>query len=203
MQPFVRVQGVAAPYPDSNVDTDQIVPARFLLRSRREGFGDVLFHDLRYDEDGKERAEFVLNRPAYRDAVILVTGRNFGCGSSREHAVWALMDHGLRCVVASSFGDIFRNNALKNGLLPVELPDSRIAALLERLEKEAVEVAVDLEAQHLRFDEDAADRFDIDPFAKQCLLEGLSEIDVTLREEARIEAFERRHARRLPWVFAQ
>lgn len=203
MQPFVRVQGLAAPYPDSNVDTDQIVPARFLLRSRREGFGDVLFHDLRYDENGMERAEFVLNRPAYRDAEVLVTGRNFGCGSSREHAVWALMDHGLRCVVASSFGDIFRNNALKNGLLPVELPHSRIAALLERLEKEAVEVAVDLEAQHLRFDGDTADRFDIDPFARQCLLEGLSEIDVTLREEAQIEAFERRHAKRLPWVFAQ
>ena len=150
MEPFKPLQAVAAPLAVSNIDTDQIIPARFLWRKRSEGWGHLLFNDLRFNDDGSPRAHFVLTRPEYRDAQILVADRNFGCGSSREHAVWALYDYGIRTVIAPSFGDIFFNNSLQNGLLPVVLPDTTVAALLAALEQApGTQIGIDLAAQHV------------------------------------------------------
>ena len=150
MEPFKPLQAVAAPLAVPNIDTDQIIPARFLWRKRSEGWGRLLSNDLRFNDDGSPRAQFVLNRPEYRDARILVADRNFGCGSSREHAVWALYDYGIRTVIAPSFGDIFFNNSLQNGLLPVVLPDTTVAALLAALEQApGTQIGIDLAAQHV------------------------------------------------------
>jgi 3-isopropylmalate/(R)-2-methylmalate dehydratase small subunit len=185
MEPFRTLDGVAVPLPMANVDTDQITPARFLWRPRREGYADVLFHDLRRSTD------FPLDRPAYRGAGILVAERNFGCGSSREHAVWALVDAGFRAVVAPSFGDIFFNNSFKNGLLPIRLPGERVAALRAALERSpGARIAVDLAAQNVTGPDGAVDRFEIDPFRKELLTEGVDEIEFTLRHAAAIAAFE-------------
>ncbi|NNM73101.1 3-isopropylmalate dehydratase small subunit [Enterovirga aerilata] len=198
MEPFRTLSAVAAPLPSANVDTDQIIPARFLWKARRDGFADTLFSDLRSGRDG---GTFVLDRPEFAHARILVAERNFGCGSSREHAVWALWDGGIRAVVAPSFGDIFYNNALKNGLLPVVLPPERVAALLEILSaRPGSIVTIDLAAQTVTGPDGHADRFEIDPLRKECLLEGLDDIDLTLRYRDRMEAFEREHDRRHPWL---
>ncbi len=198
MEPFRTLSSVAAPLPSANVDTDQIIPARFLWKARKDGFADTLFSDLRSDRGGEA---FVLDRPEYAEARILVAERNFGCGSSREHAVWALWDGGIRAVVAPSFGDIFYNNALKNGLLPVVLTAERVATLQELLAADpARAVTIDLVEQTVIGPDGRSDRFEIDPLQKECLIEGLDDIDLTLRYRDRMDVFEREHALRLPWL---
>jgi 3-isopropylmalate/(R)-2-methylmalate dehydratase small subunit len=195
MKAFTRLDAVAAPLEQSNVDTDQIVPALYLQKPRSDDFGHYLFHDVRRDAGGALRPDFVLNQPAYADAQILVAGPNFGCGSSREHAVWALGDGGFRVVIAPSFGDIFHSNALKNGLLPVRLLAAAVQEMLAQLgARPGTCLQVDLEARCVVGPDGRTHRFDIDPFARHCLLEGLDEIAYTLAQQARIEDFERRAA---------
>jgi 3-isopropylmalate/(R)-2-methylmalate dehydratase small subunit len=192
MQPLSRLDAVAVPLPQANVDTDQIVPALYLQKPRACDFGEFLFRDVRRDAAGSPRPEFPLNRPEFADASILVAGRNFGCGSSREHAVWALVDGGFRAVVAPSFGDIFASNAVKNGLLTVPLPEVTVEALLEALQRApGAHVRIDLAAQTLTSPDGTATPFAIDPFARHCLLEGIDELGFTLSQVARIEAYEK------------
>lgn len=194
MQAFTQVDAVAAPLARSNVDTDQIVPALYLQKPRSDNFGRYLFHDVRHDTAGARRRDFVLNDPVYAQARILVADRNFGCGSSREHAVWALHDGGFRAVIAPSFGDIFYSNALKNGLLPVRLPEEVVQAMLAWLQAApGSRMCVDLQAQTVSWPRGVA-HFAIDPFPRLCLLQGLDEIDYTLAQRRRIEDFERRRA---------
>jgi 3-isopropylmalate/(R)-2-methylmalate dehydratase small subunit len=178
-----------------NIDTDQIVPARFLRNPRRAGYAGYLFHDLRFDAAGAPVAEFVFNRPEHQGARILLAGHNFGCGSSREGAVYALADWGIRCVIASSFGDIFRNNCFKNGVLPVVLPD----AVIETLAAADGPLTVDLAAQTVAAGTTSV-RFEIEPFWKESLLTGLDDIDLTLRLRARIDAFAAQHLEQRPWL---
>jgi 3-isopropylmalate/(R)-2-methylmalate dehydratase small subunit len=182
MQRFTTIESIAMPMARPNIDTDQIIPARFLQKLRKDGFGQYLFHDL------AENADFVLNRPAYHEARIMVAEQNFGCGSSRENAVWALYDRGFRVVIAPSFGDIFFNNCFKNGLLPVVLPPDVVAHLLSFGEGQRLKV--DLESQTVRLPDGAVHGFDIDPFAKHCLLNGIDELDYTLSLMPQITAFE-------------
>ena len=194
MEAFRQLDAVAAPLARVNVDTDQIVPALYLQKPRSADFGAFLFRDVRHDAAGARRDDFPLNAPAYADARILVAGRNFGCGSSREHAVWALCDGGFRAVIAPSFGDIFFSNALKNGLLPVCLPEERVAGLLDTLRHApGTRLCIDLVALSVSAPDGSRASFSLDPFARHCLLEGLDELDYTLGQSARIEAFE--HAR--------
>src|SRR5262252_1244018 len=201
MEPFKPLQAVAAPLAASNIDTDQIIPARFLWRKRSEGWGHLLFNDLRFNDDGSPRPQFVLNRPEYRDAQILVADRNFGCGSSREHAVWALYDFGIRAVVAPSFGDIFFNNSFQNGLLPVVLPAQRVAALRAALERSPEShVAIDLVSQTVAGPDGAIDTFEIDPFRKECLLAGTDDISFTLGHRDRIAEFEKTYEAKVSWL---
>jgi 3-isopropylmalate/(R)-2-methylmalate dehydratase small subunit len=201
MEPFRRLDASAAPIGMPNVDTDQIIPARFLWRKRSDGFGHLLFHDLRFGDGGAPKPDFVLNRDVYRNARILVAGRNFGCGSSREHAVWALYDYGIRAVVAPSFGDIFFNNSFQNGLLPVALPAERVAALRALLEQSpGSSIAIDLEAQTLTGPDRAVDRFEIDPFRKECLLAGADDISFTLGYRDRIAEFENACEAKVRWL---
>ena len=191
MEPFVRLEAVAAPLDMANVDTDQLTPARFLGQARKDGLAGVLLHDLRFDAEGRERPDFVLNQPAFRAARILVSGRNFGCGSSRESAVWALWDFGVRSVIAPSFGDIFRGNCLKNGLLPVALPEPRTSALCAALLADpGASMVVDLAGQTVTGPDGRADRFEIDAFAKEALLTGEDELGMTLRYIDQIVAYE-------------
>jgi len=192
MEPLTRLDAVAVPLPRANVDTDQIVPALYLQKPRACDFGEFLFRDVRHDAQGARRPDFPLNQPAYEGARILVAGRNFGCGSSREHAVWALHDGGFRAVIAPSFGDIFFGNALKNGLLPVRLADDIVDALLGALQRTpGVHLEVDLVQQTVVAPDGHSAAFDIDPFARRCLLEGIDELAYTLTQTVRIEAFER------------
>jgi 3-isopropylmalate/(R)-2-methylmalate dehydratase small subunit len=201
MEPFQRLEAVAAPISVPNTDTDQIIPARFCWRKRADGWGHLLFHDLRFDDAGAEKHEFVLNREAYRAARILVAERNFGCGSSREAAVWAVYDYGIRAVIAPSFGDIFFNNSLQNGLLPVALPPERAAALRSALEQNpGAQITVDLAAQTVRGPDGATDRFEIDAFRKECLLAGTDDIAFTLRQRDAVAAFERDYEKRVSWL---
>jgi 3-isopropylmalate/(R)-2-methylmalate dehydratase small subunit len=197
METFRHLDAVAVPLPRPNIDTDQIIPARFLSRPRGLDHGQFLFHDARRVPGGEEeRPDFPLNRPEWRAARIVVGGRNFACGSSRESAVWALFDAGFRCAIAPSFGDIFYNNGLKNGLLPVVLPAEAVQALIAQLEaRPGAGVAVDLPAQTVTFPDGAVHPFEIDPFAKHCLLEGVDELGFTLGFEEEIAAFERRMGR--------
>jgi 3-isopropylmalate/(R)-2-methylmalate dehydratase small subunit len=200
MQAFKNLDAVAAPIARPNVDTDQIVPARYLRKPRKLGFGDYLFRDLRLDKDGRER-DFILNKPGYRDAKILVAERNFGCGSSREAAVYALWDYGFRAVIAPSFGDIFFGNSFMNGLLLVVLPEPDVAALIAALAaKPGVHMQVDLAAQTVTGADGKSYRFDIDAYRKRCLIEGLDELAFTLSQRDAIAAFEQRHAAEMPWV---
>ncbi len=203
MQPFRKLTGIAAPLPLVNVDTDQIIPAKWLKTIRRTGLGRGLFESLRFREDGSENPDFVLNREPYRRAVILITGENFGCGSSREHAPWALLDFGIRCVIAPSFADIFHNNCFKNGILPIVLPQETVDALMEEAEQTAEPVfTVDLETQTIhRPSGNAPVRFEVDPFKRHCLLAGLDDIGLTLQRLAKIEAFEARQRLEQPWLW--
>ena len=195
MEPITRLEARAVPIDRPNVDTDQITPARYLQKPRSAPFGDYLFRDLRFDADGSETPDFVLNRPEYRGAGIVVAEENFGCGSSREHAVWALYDYGVRAVIAPSFGDIFASNAAKNGLLTVVLPGDAVKAMIEALKAEpGLQIAVDLEAQTVRLPNGVAQRFEIDPYRKHLLLNGLDELGFTLGQIERIEAFEKTYA---------
>jgi 3-isopropylmalate/(R)-2-methylmalate dehydratase small subunit len=196
MNKFEPIDAAAAPFPEFNIDTDQVIPARFLSRPRQNDVAGCLFRDLRFDENGQERPEFVLNREGYRDAKVIVAGRNFGCGSSRENAVWALYDYGIRAVIAPSTGDIFYNNSIKNGLLPIFLPeDICIGLIAEVTGTPGARIAVDLAAQIVRGPDGAEHAFDIDPFAKECLLKGLDEIGYTLSLAEQISAFENRFGR--------
>jgi 3-isopropylmalate/(R)-2-methylmalate dehydratase small subunit len=194
MEPFVKLTGVAAPLDRVNVDTDQIIPAVYLKRIERTGYGQFLFSSWRFNEDGSPNPRFVLNNPAYQNAKILVAGRNFGCGSSREHAPWALSEYGIRCVIAPSFADIFYNNCFQNGLLPVVLLEEDVQRLMDKLKNSpGAKLTVDLEAQRIwDEDEDVAVSFDLDPFRRYCLLNGLDDIGLTLQHEDEIAAYEAR-----------
>ncbi len=201
MRAFTRLRGVAAPIDLPNVDTDRIIPARFLRKPKNAEYGRFLFHDVRFNPDGSAKPDFVLNQAAYGSAQIVVAAENFGCGSSREMAVWALDAFGIRAVIAPSLGDIFHQNCFKNGLLPVILPAAAAAALRRQLhERPGATIDVDLDAQTVTAPDGAAHRFDIDPFRKQMLLTGQDEISVTLGHEGAIRAFEERHRREMPWV---
>jgi 3-isopropylmalate/(R)-2-methylmalate dehydratase small subunit len=199
MKPFERLDAVAMPFARPNCDTDQILPARFLQKPRSDDFGQYLFRDLRFRKDGTEDPGFVLNQPAYRQARIIVAERNFACGSSREHAVWALYDHGFRAAIAPSFGDIFSSNALKNGLLPIVLAAEVVAAMMQALfAAPGSRIAVDLADQTVVTPDGSVHGFDVDPFAKHCLLNGLDELGYTLSQAEHIAAFERRYDAALP-----
>jgi 3-isopropylmalate/(R)-2-methylmalate dehydratase small subunit len=201
MQKFTTLTGIAAPFPEINVDTDKIIPKQFLKTIKRTGLGKNLFHELRYDASGKEISDFVLNKPAYRKAQILVTGENFGCGSSREHAPWALLDFGIRCVIAPSFADIFYNNCFQNGILPIVLPQDDVDKLLDDASRGSnATVTVDLEKQEIRGPDGGVIRFDIDPFKKHCLLNGLDAIGLTLEKGRKIDTFEVKAAKARAWA---
>jgi 3-isopropylmalate/(R)-2-methylmalate dehydratase small subunit len=193
LKPFERLDAVAVPITQPNLDTDQLLPARYLQKPRANNFGEYLFRDLRYGKDGSEQPGFVLNQMPYRDGRIIVAARNFGCGSSREHAVWALHDYGFRAVIAPSFGDIFYSNALKNGLLPIALPEPAVVAMLDAIQTApGSRVVVDLEAQTVVAPGGAVHSFDINAFSKHCLLQGLDELGYTLGLLDQITDFERR-----------
>lgn len=200
MQPFTRLDGKAAPLALANIDTDQIIPKQFLKTVEREGLAKGLFYDFRFDEAGREKADFVLNRPEYKGASVLVTGDNFGCGSSREHAPWALMDFGVRCVIAPSFADIFRGNCLNNGLLPVALPPEQVDELMDEARGGNHVFSVDLESQTVTAPSGKAFHFDIDPATKEKLLKGLDAIGETLQHVGDIDVFEMRQALAKPWL---
>jgi 3-isopropylmalate/(R)-2-methylmalate dehydratase small subunit len=201
MQKFTTLTGVAAPLPMINVDTDMIIPKQYLKTVLRTGLGKALFSELRYDEKGNERPDFVLNKPAYRNARLLVTGENFGCGSSREHAPWALLDFGIRCVIAPSFADIFYNNCFQNGILPIALPASDVDKLMDDANRGAnATVTIDLERQEIRGPDGGLIRFEIDPFRKHCLLNGLDGIGLTLEKAKAIDAYEQQAATVRPWA---
>jgi 3-isopropylmalate/(R)-2-methylmalate dehydratase small subunit len=201
MEPFTTLTAVAAPLDMANVDTDRIIPARFLKQPRGPDYARFLFHDLRFDGEGREKPDFALNRPAWRDARIVVADANFGCGSSREGAVWALLAYGIRAVIAPSFGDIFFNNSLKNGRLPIVLPAAAAARLRRALAgSPGASLTIDLPAQTVAAPDGAAFRFDIDPFEKRCLVEGLDDLRLTLRHEGEIAAFERRREAEAAWL---
>ena len=203
MDKFTKLTGVAAPMPLVNIDTDMIIPKQFLKTIQRSGLGVNLFDELRYDRDGNELPDFVLNQPAYRDAQILVAGDNFGCGSSREHAPWALLDFGIRCVISTSFADIFFNNCFKNGILPVVLPQDAVDTLMEDARKGAnARMTVDLENQTVTTSDGVSFAFEIDPFRKHCLLNGLDDIGLTMEKAPSIDAYEAQMAQSRPWVLS-
>jgi 3-isopropylmalate/(R)-2-methylmalate dehydratase small subunit len=201
MEKFTKLTGVAAPLPMRNVDTDMIIPKQFLKTIKRTGLGKSLFFEMRFDEAGKEIPGFVLNQPAYRRATILVTGENFGCGSSREHAPWALLDFGIRCIVATDFADIFYNNCFQNGILPIKLPQADVDKLMDDASRGSnATVTVDLESQEIRGPDGGVIKFDIDPFRKHCLLNGLDNIGLTLEKQKAIDAFEEKTQAVRPWL---
>ncbi|MEM9047375.1 MAG: 3-isopropylmalate dehydratase small subunit [Pseudomonadota bacterium] len=201
METFTTLSGVAAPLDLINVDTDMIIPKQFLKTIKRSGLGKNLFDEMRYLEDGSENPDFVLNKPAYRNASILVSGENFGCGSSREHAPWAILDFGIRCVIAPSFADIFFNNCFKNGILPIVLPQEDVDALMADAAQGAnALIAVDLQAQTISRPDGSRIGFEVDPFRKHCLLNGLDDIGLTMEKDSDIVAFERRTQAARPWL---
>ncbi len=201
MHKFETLTGVAAPLNIVNVDTDMIIPKQFLKTILRTGLGKSLFYEMRYTQDGAEISDFVLNRPAYRNAKILVAGDNFGCGSSREHAPWALLDFGIRCVISTSFADIFYNNCFKNGILPVVVSPEDLAKLMDDAERGSnATLTVDLPKQEIRGPDGGCVSFGIDPFRKHCLLNGLDDIGLSLEKSSDIDAFETAQATRQPWL---
>ncbi len=201
MDKFEKLSGVAAPMPLVNIDTDMIIPKQFLKTIKRTGLGVNLFDEMRYNSDGSEKPDFILNQPAYRDAQVLVAGDNFGCGSSREHAPWAIADFGIRCVISTSFADIFFNNCFKNGILPIVLPEEQRDLLMAEAEKGAnARLEVDLEAQTITTSDGDVITFDVDAFRKHCLLNGIDDIGLTLEKAASIDAFEAQAAQTRPWV---
>jgi 3-isopropylmalate/(R)-2-methylmalate dehydratase small subunit len=201
MDKFTTLTGVAAPLPIRNVDTDMIIPKQFLKTIKRTGLGKSLFYEMRYDQEGNEVADFVLNQPAYRRATVLVTGENFGCGSSREHAPWSLLDFGIRCIIAPDFADIFYNNCFQNGILPIRLPQADVDKLMDDASRGSnATLTVDLESQEIRGPDGGVIKFDIDPFRKHCLLNGLDAIGLTLEKKQSIENFEAAAATTRPWL---
>lgn len=201
MKKFERLTGLAAPLPMTNIDTDIIYPKQFLRTIKRTGLGVHLFHDLRYREDGSDNPEFILNQEPYRRAQILITGENFGSGSSREHAPWAILDFGIRCVIAPSFADIFYNNCFKNGVLPVVLPQEQIDDLMAAAQDNPnVPITVDLKQQTVTSGNELQFSFEIDPFRKRCLLEGLDDIGLTLEKQRDIVAFEKQDKEKRSWL---
>lgn len=201
MDKFIILTGIAAPLPLINIDTDMIIPKQFLKTIKRSGLGKNLFDEMRFDQSGNELPEFVLNKPAYRDAQILVAGDNFGCGSSREHAPWALLDFGIRCVIAPSFADIFFNNCFKNGILPIPLPQEEVDKLMDDASNGAnATLTIDLEAQEITRPDGQKIAFEIDPFRKHCLLNGLDDIGLSLTKVEAIDAFEATAQSARPWV---
>ena len=201
METVTTLQGVAAPLPQINVDTDMIIPKQFLKTIKRSGLGKNLFDEMRYNGDGSENPDFVLNKPAYREANILIAGDNFGCGSSREHAPWAIEDFGIRCIIAPSFADIFYNNCFKNGILPIVLPQEQVDLLMADAEKGAnARMSVDLEAQEITASDGQTIAFEVDSFRKHCLMNGLDDIGLTLEKNAAIASFETNTAQSRPWV---
>ncbi len=201
MEKFTTLTGIAAPMPLVNIDTDMIIPKQYLKTIQRTGLGVALFDEMRYGPDGREIADFVLNRPPYREARILVAGDNFGCGSSREHAPWALLDFGIRCVISTSFADIFYNNCFKNGILPIVLPEAERDACMRDAERGAnARMEVDLPNQVITLSDGTRIRFEVDAFRKHCLINGLDDIGLTMEKADSIAAFEARSARERPWV---
>ncbi len=201
MQPFTKLNGTAAPLDMINIDTDIIIPKQFLKTVKRTGLGVSAFYNLRYDENGKENPDFVLNKPEYRNAQILITGENFGCGSSREHAPWAILDMGIRCIIASSYADIFYNNSFKNGILPIILPQEQVDQLMQEAKDHPdVMLEVDLEKQTVTRGNKFSFNFEIDPFRKRCLLNGLDDIGLTLEKNKKIDGFEQKRAADKPWL---
>jgi 3-isopropylmalate/(R)-2-methylmalate dehydratase small subunit len=201
MEKFEKISGIAAPMPLINIDTDMIIPKQFLKTIKRSGLGVNLFDEMRYDDNGDEIPDFVLNKPAYRSSEIIVAGDNFGCGSSREHAPWAIKDFGIRCVIAPAFADIFYNNCFKNGILPITLPQDQVDVLMKDAEKGAnARVEVDLVAQQITTSDGEVFSFEVDEFKKRCLLEGLDDIGQTFQKVAAIDSFEAKASNARPWV---
>ncbi len=201
MEKFTKLTGTAAPLPMINIDTDKIIPKQFLRTIKRTGLAEGLFYELRFDEAGQPKAGFVLDQPAYKDSKILVAGENFGCGSSREHAPWAILDAGIRCIIAPSFGDIFYNNCFKNGILPIQLPKEQVDLLMDDASRGAnAVVSIDLERQEITGPDGGAIHFDLDPFQKHCLLNGLDDIGQTLNKTPRIDDYEAKQKHQQPWL---
>ncbi|MCA1952387.1 MAG: 3-isopropylmalate dehydratase small subunit [Hyphomicrobiales bacterium] len=201
MQPFTKLTSTPAPMKVVNVDTDMIIPKQFLKTIKRTGLGKSLFFEMRYDEQGNENPDFVLNKPAYRKSEILIAGDNFGCGSSREHAPWALLDFGIRCVISTSFADIFYNNCFKNGILPIIVSPEDLDKLFDDADRGAnATLTVDLEAQEIRGPDGGVIRFEIDPFRKKCLLEGLDDIGLTMEKATAIAGYELKAKSERPWL---
>ena len=201
MQKFETLTGVAAPLNIVNIDTDMIIPKQFLKTIKRTGLGKSLFFEMRFTQDGVEVPDFVLNKPAYRKAEILVAGDNFGCGSSREHAAWALLDFGIRCVISTSFADIFYNNSFKNGILPIKVSPEDLKKLMDDAERGAnATMTIDLPNQEIRGPDGGTIKFDLDPFRKHCLLNGLDDIGLSLEKSSSIDSFETKQAQSQPWL---
>ena len=202
MEKFKTVSGVAAPMRAINIDTDKIIPKQYLKTIERAGLGKHLFAEMRFNEDGSEKPNFVLNKPAYREAQILVAGDNFGCGSSREHAPWAIKDFGIRCVISTSFADIFYNNCFKNGILPIKVTPEQLELLFDDADRGAnATVTVDLETQEIHGPDGGVVKFEMNPFRKQCLLEGLDDIGQTLQRKGHIDTFEEQQKSQQPWLY--
>ncbi len=200
MDKFTTLTGVAAPLPITNIDTDMIIPKQYLKTIARTGLGVGLFSEMRYNEDGSENPDFILNKPAYRKAQIIVAEDNFGCGSSREHAPWALADYGIKCVISTSFADIFRNNSFQNGVLPAIVSKEDLAKLMDDASRGAnATLTIDLEAQEIRGPDGGVVKFQIDPFRKHCMLNGLDDIGITLQKKPTIESYETKLAQERPW----
>jgi 3-isopropylmalate/(R)-2-methylmalate dehydratase small subunit len=201
MDKFDKLTGIAAPMPLVNIDTDMIIPKQFLKTIKRSGLGANLFDEMRFDLEGNEIPDFVLNKKAYRSAEIIVAGENFGCGSSREHAPWALLDFGIKCVISTSYADIFYNNCFKNGILPVVLKPQEVDALMEDAQKgENARITVDLKTQKVQSSDGIEFSFEIDAFKKHCLLNGLDDIGLTMEKASSIDSFEKRYEKQMPWV---
>lgn len=202
MEKFTKLNAVAAPLPMGNVDTDMIIPKQFLRTIKRTGLSEGLFYEMRFDENGKPKSDFVLDQPAYKNAEILVTGQNFGCGSSREHAPWALLDAGIRCIIAPSFADIFYNNCFKNGILPIVLPKEQVDLLMDDAERGAnATISVDLESQEITGPDGGTINFEVDAHRKHCLLNGLDDIGLTMEKAPAIDAYEAKQRHASPWLF--
>lgn len=203
MEKFTKLNGIAAPLRMINVDTDIIIPKQFLKTVKRTGLGIHAFNDIRYNEDGSEKEDFVLNKPEYKKASVLITGENFGCGSSREHAPWAILDMGITCIIAPSFADIFYNNSFKNGILPIILPQDQVDQLMDEAEDNPdAPIEIDLEKQTVKRGNKLSFEFDIDPFRKHCLLNGLDDIGLTLEKKAHIKNFETTDKQKRSWLYS-
>lgn len=200
MEKFTVLESKAAPMPLVNIDTDMIIPKQFLKTIKRTGLGKNLFHEMRYDLQGKEIPDFILNQDAYRSSKVIVAGNNFGCGSSREHAPWALFDFGIKCIIAPSFADIFYNNCFKNGILPIKLPQEQVEELTQLASDPDNHFNIDLPKQEIRAGNKNY-KFEIDPFRKHCLIEGLDDIGLTLQKESKIILFEDKNKKKLPWLY--